>query len=206
MSIRDHILRVASDLFYREGIRSVGVDRIIAESGVAKATLYRHFPSKDELVLAYLRDRHDHVIATLSDALAAANLPGRERIRHVFAVLRAKAGTEPFRGCAFLIAVAETEGVAAVREIAKTHKHALFQIFDAAAREFTPDHIRLSEEIALCYEGALASITVQRSRLPVDTALRCVEHLMDAAPAYEESPFEKGEDIGRRDDLARAAR
>jgi AcrR family transcriptional regulator len=182
MSSRDHILQVASDLFYREGIRAVGIDRVIAVSGVAKATLYRQFSSKEQLVTSYLTDRHERVIGALKQALEDEPMAARHRIRRIFEILRNKAETEPFRGCAFLIAVAETEGVAQIRDIARDHKQALRLIFDQATRELTPDHQRLSEEIALCYEGALASIALQRTAAPVEIALRCVEALIDAAP------------------------
>src|SRR6218665_2250806 len=60
---RDRILVTAHQLFYRDGIRATGIDRIIAESGVAKLTFYRHFPSKDDLVLAFLDYRHDRWLA-----------------------------------------------------------------------------------------------------------------------------------------------
>ena len=52
--LREHILRTASDLFYRRGVRAVGVDLIIQEAGVAKTSLYRHFPTKDDLIVAFL--------------------------------------------------------------------------------------------------------------------------------------------------------
>ncbi|MDR6817568.1 AcrR family transcriptional regulator [Neorhizobium sp. 2083] len=61
-AISDQILTTAGALFYREGIRAVGIGRIIEEANVAKATLYRHFPSKDHLVAAYLQARHERVI------------------------------------------------------------------------------------------------------------------------------------------------
>src|SRR3954468_10276705 len=64
------ILRAAHDLFYGDGIRATGIDRVIAESGVAKVTFYRRFPSKDDLVLAYLDFRHERWMAWFTDALA----------------------------------------------------------------------------------------------------------------------------------------
>ena len=66
---RERILVTAHALFYRDGIRATGVDRLIAESGVAKLTFYRHFPSKDDLVRAFLDYRHERWMAWLVDAL-----------------------------------------------------------------------------------------------------------------------------------------
>ena len=65
-SARDRILRTAHDLFYRDGIRATGIDRVIAESGVAKLTFYRHFPSKNDLIRAYLDYRHQRWRANAS--------------------------------------------------------------------------------------------------------------------------------------------
>ena len=66
---RERILRTAHDLFYRDGIRATGIDRVIAESGVAKVTFYRQFPSKDDLVLAYLDFRHARRVARVPGIL-----------------------------------------------------------------------------------------------------------------------------------------
>lgn len=180
-AVRDSILEIAGDLFYREGIRAVGIDRIIAESGAAKATLYRHFPSKEQLVLAYLEDRHHRIISSLLANLEQAARPARDRILQVFEILRGKADTDPFRGCAFLMAVSEFEGVEPISRIAREHKSALKAIFRDAAIELTENPDALSDEIAICYEGALASIMVSRSSAPVDVAMRCVSTLIDAA-------------------------
>ncbi|MFC5744913.1 TetR/AcrR family transcriptional regulator [Actinomadura rugatobispora] len=81
---RDRILRTATDLFYTYGIRGVGIDRIIAESGVAKATLYAHFRSKDELVLAYLRQADEKWRRMLREAAAAAGDDPRAQLPAMF--------------------------------------------------------------------------------------------------------------------------
>lgn len=82
-AISDQILNAAGTLFYREGIRAVGIDRIIEEADVAKATLYRHFPSKDHLVAAYLKARHERVIRALQDVVDAKIEP-RAQIKLIF--------------------------------------------------------------------------------------------------------------------------
>jgi AcrR family transcriptional regulator len=100
---RERILRTAHDLFYRDGIRATGIDRVIAESGVAKVTFYRQFASKDDLVLAFLDFRHERWMAWFADALA----------RHggtVAAIAPALAEwfrSADYRGCAFLNSVGE---------------------------------------------------------------------------------------------------
>ena len=66
---RDRLLHTAHALFYRDGIRATGIDRVIAESGVTKVTFYRHFPSKNDLICAYLEYRHTGWMAWFGDAL-----------------------------------------------------------------------------------------------------------------------------------------
>jgi AcrR family transcriptional regulator len=101
---RQRILDTASPLFYAEGIRAVGVDRIIATAAVAKATFYHHFPAKDDLVAAYLQaqiDQQRAAIATLPDG------PPQQRLRLIFRKM-AEIGSSPrFRGCPFINAAAE---------------------------------------------------------------------------------------------------
>jgi AcrR family transcriptional regulator len=180
--MRDHILQVAENLFYADGIRAVGVDRLIAEAGIAKASLYRHFASKDELVEAYLRGRHDRVVAALSQALAAPEVPARERVLLIFDLLAEKAGQPLFRGCAFLIAVAEQESSEPVLKVAREHKTTIRSLLLGVLRELPlADPDAVAAQIALCYEGALATFAVHRDPHAAHTGRRCAEVLLDAA-------------------------
>lgn len=99
------MIEAASTLFYEEGIRAVSADRIIAEVGTTKATFYRHFPSKDDLVLAYL----DHQALAERAEMAAAVGPDdpAEALGNVVAILSDAACTPGFRGCPFMNAAAE---------------------------------------------------------------------------------------------------
>lgn len=99
---RERLLRTASELFYAEGIRAVGVDRVVAEANVTRATFYRHYPSKDDLVVAYLRSVDDAARAT-----AARAKPGPERLRTVVGEMADLVCGPGFRGCAFINAAAE---------------------------------------------------------------------------------------------------
>jgi len=101
---RRRLLDTATRLFYAEGIRAVGIDRIIAEAGVAKATFYNHFPSKDDLVVAYLEEQ-DGI-----GRKAVAGLPKQSPRKMIAAILgrisEAAVGRD-YRGCPFLNAAAE---------------------------------------------------------------------------------------------------
>jgi AcrR family transcriptional regulator len=102
---RQRLLATASRIFYQEGIHSVGVDRIIAEAKVTRATFYRHFPGKEDLVLAYLK-AVDHAIRD-QIRTAVADVPAPDALRAVAATIAHDIQSPGFRGCAFLNAVAE---------------------------------------------------------------------------------------------------
>jgi AcrR family transcriptional regulator len=103
---RERLLETASRLFYERGFQAVGVDEIVAESGVAKMTLYRHFPSKDDLVVAYLKRADDQFCDWFERALATAWDP-RAKIIAVFAALGALASSAQCLGCTFQMSAAE---------------------------------------------------------------------------------------------------
>jgi AcrR family transcriptional regulator len=103
---RLRLLTTASGIFYAEGIHSVGVDRIIAEAKVTRATFYRHFPGKEDLVLAYLQSA-DQSIRSQVETVVAAGIPPGDAVRAIAASITRDIQSPGFRGCAFLNAVAE---------------------------------------------------------------------------------------------------
>ena len=103
MGARDRILDTAYDLFSRHGVRTVGVDRIVAESGVAKMSLYRHFPSKDELVLAFLQERERRwTQGWLQDEVTRRADTPAGRMLAIFDVFGEWFELEDFEGCSFI--------------------------------------------------------------------------------------------------------
>ena len=169
-AIAERILEIASGLFFREGIRAVGIDRIIAEADIAKATLYRHFPSKEDLVLAYLQDRHAKVIEGLEATLARVASP-RQQIAEIFERLTEKAEDPEFRGCAFALAVAEHGEADKIVAMARLHKREVAQILTAIARAAgRPDPDRIGGHLALLYDGALARRAVLGDARPMQDA------------------------------------
>lgn len=103
---RQRLLNTATRIFYGEGIHSVGVDRITTEAKVTRATFYRHFPSKEDLVLAYLRAA-DQAIRRQVETAITAGLPAPDALRAVAESIAQSIQSADFRGCAFLNAVAE---------------------------------------------------------------------------------------------------
>ena len=148
---RERILHAAHDLFYREGIRATGIDRVIAESGVAKLTFYRQFESKDALILAFLAHRHERWMAWFEDALA----------RHggtptaLVPALREWFSSDDFRGCAFLNSVGELgPALPDVVETTRAHKA---DMTAAIARLLAPGpgRARHARALALAVDGAI---------------------------------------------------
>jgi AcrR family transcriptional regulator len=104
---RDRILKTASDLFYRFSINSVGIDRIIAESGVAKMTFYKHFPSKAVLIATYLRYKSAIWFQMLSSSTDRTGLSQMERVLAIFDAVDQPLLSPSFRGCPFVNGLAE---------------------------------------------------------------------------------------------------
>lgn len=104
---RERILKTASDLFYRFSVHSVGIDRIITESGVAKMTFYKHFPSKADLVATYLRHKSAIWFQMLYTATGRPGLSPQERILAIFDALEGPFRSPAFRGCPFVKGLAE---------------------------------------------------------------------------------------------------
>lgn len=154
---RDRILDTAFRLFYARGIRAVGVDLIISESGVAKATFYRHFPAKDELVLAYL-DRVDAIwTAQLHAAAEAAGPEPADQLVGLFDALGTACRREGYRGCAFINAAAEAAPGTAIHTRTVAHKRSVLAwIRDLAARAGADDPDALARTLALLLDGGLS--------------------------------------------------
>ncbi|CAA7625132.1 Transcriptional regulator [Candidatus Terasakiella magnetica] len=99
---RDRILAAAAELFYREGIRAVGIDTVIEKAGVAKMSLYRAFPSKDDLVAAFLEQRNERYWAWWDSVMARSQGDPRQQLRDLFTALAKRTTSPEYRGCAFV--------------------------------------------------------------------------------------------------------
>lgn len=119
---RDRLLRTAAALFYREGIHGVGVDRVLAEAGVTRATMYRHFPGKEALVTAYLELEDATIKQLFADAAAAGGSP-TELLEAVIDGIALDATRLHTRGCPFINASAEfPDPDSAVRAVVRRHR------------------------------------------------------------------------------------
>jgi AcrR family transcriptional regulator len=155
---RERILDTAFALFYAHGPRGVGVDTVIAESGVAKATLYKHFPRKDDLVLAYL-DKADQ--AWFTQLRAAARNAGegpREQMVGMFDAISQACRRDGFHGCAFINTAAEAAPGSDVHARTVEHKNVVRAwLTDLARRAGADDPDQLARQLTLLLDGALAA-------------------------------------------------
>ncbi|CAN95022.1 MULTISPECIES: TetR/AcrR family transcriptional regulator [Sorangium] len=157
--VRRHILEVAERLFYAEGYRAVGVDRLIAEADVAKATFYRHFPTKDDLLVAVLDARDARFREWLAVRVEALAGDPRDRPLAVFDALAELFAADDFRGCAFLNTMVEVASRShPAHEAAQRHKQRLIDYFERLLREAgVPLASALAPQILLLIDGAIVT-------------------------------------------------
>ena len=152
---RERILLAAHDLFYRDGVRATGVDRIIAASGVAKLTFYRHFPSKDALVLAFLEHRHEVWMAWFVDALGQHGAKPGGGTRPLVQAMHEWFDSEVFRGCAFINAVTELgPALPGAVDIARRHKAEMVEVI-AALLPADTDRAAAADAMGAAVDGAI---------------------------------------------------
>lgn len=183
-SVRQHIITVADDLLYRNGIRAVGVDAIVEAADIAKATLYRHFRSKEEVVVACLLERRRRLETAFAEHAAMGASVG-ERIGAVFDLLGATIESGGFRGCAFLMAVAEHGESERIRDAARGYKLFIRDHFRAMVDGVATDADDLAERLALTYEGAIAVAMIRPEARSAIHAKRSAELLLRASAPGE---------------------
>jgi AcrR family transcriptional regulator len=183
----EHILRVAGELFYREGIRATGIDKVAAQAGVAPTSLYRLFASKDDLVAAYVEQCSTSYRTRLSAISSASVGTPRERILAVFDAFTEEVLSEACRGCPFLMVLAEfPDPHNAAHSNAVAHKAWLLELFHALVDELARksplhDAAALAEQLALIAEGIYGSVQSLGASGPAQRGRACAEALIDVS-------------------------
>jgi AcrR family transcriptional regulator len=163
-------------------VQTVGIDRVIEHAGVAKATLYSAFGSKEELVRAYLRARHDATRERMSRELAARYPTARERLVGVFEVQGLSFADPGFRGCAFVGAKAEARPGGAVDQVADEYRTWLHTLFaDLARQAGAPEPKVLAQQLVLLYDGAGISAWMDRDPSAESAARAVAAAIVSAA-------------------------
>jgi AcrR family transcriptional regulator len=175
-SARQRLLAAAGELFYENGINTVGIDRIIEHAGVAKASLYDCFGSKEELVRAYLQERGEARRARLNERLARYDDPV-DQILAVFDLLAELSAQPDYRGCAFARASADASASDKVKSAVSESRAFILEKFTdlcrlAAARAGckAADPVLLAKQLVLLYDGATTSAYLDGNRDAAATA------------------------------------
>jgi AcrR family transcriptional regulator len=188
-SARQRLLDAADELFYAEGVHSVGIDRVIEHAGVAKATLYSSFGSKDELVRAYLAGRHERIKEQLTRGLETRYRTPRERLVGVFEIRGESLSRPGFRGCAFAAANAEARPGSAAQEVTTTSRDWLRSLLRGLAKEAgAPDPDGLARQLNLLYDGLAATAWLDHDPSVAAVACTAAQTLVDAAIPAQVQP------------------
>jgi AcrR family transcriptional regulator len=180
-SPRERLLEAADELFYAEGVHTVGIDRVLERADVARASLYGTFGSKDELIRAYLERRLEASQARLRAAADVHDDP-RQRLLSVFDAQAATFARPGYQGCAFNRASAEAQPDSAAYEVPRVYRR-WFRDFltDLAAAAGALDPGQLARQIHLVYDGAMTARSLDADADVTASAKAAAEALLDAA-------------------------
>ncbi len=183
LSARDRLLAAADALFYAEGVQSVGIDRVIERAGVAKASLYHSFSSKEELVAAYLKGRQERIIERLNAAIAEVDNPRDKVVIAVFNSQAQQLSRHDFRGCAFAAASTEAPSGGLVQEVTEGYRRWLRDLLTDLVRQAgAADPSRLGRQLQMVYDGAALAGRMDHWDTDIATSAReAAEALLDAS-------------------------
>ncbi|HZQ27544.1 MAG TPA: TetR/AcrR family transcriptional regulator [Acidimicrobiales bacterium] len=181
-SARERVLAQAFVLFYVQGIRAVGIDLLIARSGVAKASFYRNFPSKVELIVAYVDRRHQAWLAWLTEDVEARAEPPRERLLAIFDSLAVLFSDPDFRGCPVINAVAEVgaDAPSVIHEALMCKASARRYVAGLAEAAGLPHPDDVAGQWELLIDGAFVAAQRTRAAAPAQAARRTAELVLQA--------------------------
>ncbi len=178
---RDRLIRAAAGLFHERGIRATGVDRVVEAAGLTKPTLYQHFASKEDLVVAVIEYRSANWRQGLDDQVGAATTPQRKLLA-VFDFLEDFIGDPGFRGCALVNAAVEIPSPASPgRDAVRRNKRDNRELMARLAREAGLKRPKeLAAALSLLFEGAIVTAYVEGDRSAGRQARRAAQRLISA--------------------------
>ena len=185
---RERILETAADLFFTQGFRATGINEVIARSGVAKATFYNHFPTKDDLCLAYLRDRNTNEFEAIS-AFVHDHVTPRERFLAVMESVQPWLEANNLRGCAFLNMVAEVPDPRnLLRKEGLEHYESLRRLIQDLAQDLIRSNAEkydsldaqvLTDNYLVVLGGAIAMTEIYNDIWPAIQGVKLIKRLID---------------------------
>lgn len=180
-SASERLLKAATELFYNEGINVVGIDRVIERAGVAKASLYSTYGSKEGLVRAYLEGRLEARKTAMNEVLSRFDTP-RDRLLGVWDGMSELFARPYYRGCAFVNASADAQPGSAAAELGQQSRAWIHELFLGLATDVgVPDPQAFTKQLVLLYDGSLLAAMMDGDRNSAQTARAVTEQLLDAA-------------------------
>ena len=180
---RERLLAAADELFYEEGVHTVGIDRVIEHAGVAKASLYNTFGSKEALIRAYLEKRQAKVADRITRTIERYETP-RERLLGVFEAQGETFAEPTFRGCAFVAASAEAQPGDQVEQASDAFREWVRQLLtELAEAAGAADPAALGRQLHLIYDGASISARMDHDPSAAKFSRAAAAALLDAALA-----------------------
>jgi len=177
--VRTRILETAANLFYLHGIANVGINEVIEKAAVARMSLYHHFSSKDDLILAVLDHISDQRIHAIEDTLSGCHTP-ESRLLSLFLILKEIVSEETFRGCAFINAAIErAKPEDPIHKRATKHKKMIQETFLKLAKEAgadSPD--RLARQLMILWDGAITQSYIHQDPEIVSFAMDAAKKLI----------------------------
>lgn len=187
---RDKVFQVAADLFYRKGIRAVGVEEIVKKAGVAKISLYRNFESKDDLVVAYLENRNTDFWRQWDETFARYEGDPRAQLEAIMTYLARRTRQQGYRGCPFINYCAEfPDRTHPGHRVAEANKSEWRRQFIKIAEALgAPRPKRLADSLLLLVEGAYAiSQTLEGRKGPSNAIVWAAKALAEAQTGPREA-------------------
>jgi AcrR family transcriptional regulator len=181
LSARERLLAAATELFYAEGVQTVGIDRVIAHAGVAKASLYNTFGSKENLVEAYLEDRHRSTMDSLRRAIDCNSDP-KDRLLAVFDAQAALFAEPEFHGCAFIAASAEAPGGGLIQQAADRYRADILELLtDLARAAGAGEPALLARQLQALFDGGGLAAQMDRDPGVAEATKAAAATLLEAA-------------------------
>ena len=191
-SARERLLAAADELFYENGINTVGIDRIIERAGVAKASLYDCFGSKDELIRSYLEARNTARQARVNEWTSRYDTP-RQKILGIFELLGAISSQPGFKGCAFTRARADDSASDKVKAASDLPRAFMLGRFTSLAREAgAANPEQLGQQLQLLYDGASVAAHLDRNHNAARLASEVAAQLLSSGCPKTPAKIKKG--------------
>jgi len=181
--VRQHIIETASDLFYKNGYNLTGINEIIKEANIAKATLYNHFKSKEDICIAYLKYKNHDFIEDLKTFINTKTI-GKQKLLGLFDFLQSFYNSKEFNGCWCINTISEIpKSNVAIRNEIVAQKEALIEFISQLVQDnlkgYTKDESqKIAKQIFILYEGAISESHLQENPWPIQSAKSICEQIL----------------------------